>query len=333
MVPRIDLFGNPEAFVLLLWPIIYLIWQEKFYHPRRLRIPLTVPLKKAGLQNDPTVYLRYFPHLFQWVAFLCMVIALARPQQAGEITERQIQGIDIMLLMDVSGSMETPDLAPSRLEVAKNKASEFILNREHDRIGIVLFGEEALGYSPLTLDYLFLKEMISNIRIGLIPKEGTAIGQAIGVGINRLRTKQELGEVPTSIMILLTDGANNRGEIDPHAAAKLAKQYGIRIYCIGIGSMVNLPDSVREDTISVIADEKHLSIIAGTTDGLYFHASDPAALSRILDRISLLETKELVEKVYREITDLYPFFVKLALIALTLSFLSMLSFIYNPLEQ
>ncbi len=327
MVPRIDLFGNPQAFIFIILPLIYYVWFTRYYHPNRLRLPISVPLKEVDLHRDYSIYFRFIPHIFKWLAFLCMVFALARPQQAGSITERIKNGMNIILILDISGSMETPDFPPNRLEAAKTQASAFVRGRKDDRMGIVLFAEDALAYAPLTTDHMFLEKMIDNIRIGMLPKEGTAIGQAIASGLNRLQASED----SLGIMILLTDGANNKGRIDPIAAARLSKSLNIRIYSIGIGT--NSTSTESQKAAPTELDEGNLRSIANITNGAYFRADQPEGLSQIFKHISQLATKDYKETVYREITDLYPIFLGASLICMLLSALSMLTFIYNPLEH
>lgn len=327
----IEYFANPEALWLLLIIPIYIFWYLKFYAPKRLVIQLSYdPLSfKAPKYN--LAFLRYVPRVLQILAISLIIVALARPQSATEIIEKESEGVDVMLLLDTSGSMETEDYPPNRLEVAKSKAISFIEGRENDRIGIVLFAEEALSYAPLTLDYQLLTRLIRSIHQEILPKQGTAIGSAISVGINRMRE----GNHPSKVMILLTDGANNRGQIDPITAAKLAKQYSIKIYAIGIGKEVYLrsyPLGGRRQVKSDL-DEQSLMEISAITGGAFFRAVDPQSLEEVFEEISQMETSEAKGTVYRELVDHYPSFLQAAIILLALSFLSMLTFMYNPLEQ
>jgi len=323
---NIDQFADAWVLVLLLFIPIYLYWYFKHYAKQRLVVKLSYNATQLQKPNPALIWLRYLPMLFQLLGMASLIFALARPQNAADIRERNTEGIDIMLLLDVSGSMDATDFPPDRLTVAKNNAIEFIKGREGDKIGIVLFGEDAFSYAPLTLDYNWLEKLIKDINSGTLPKQGTAIGSAISVGINRIRETKN----PSKVMILFTDGANNRGEIDPITASKLAKLYNIKIHTIGLGS----PDFVaKEQNASAGIDESTLQRIANNTGGQFFRAKDPQSLKNVFKEISNMEKTDIHEDVYRDVTDLYPFFVKMGIIFFLIAFLLMITFIYNPLEQ
>lgn len=330
---QIAYFVHPEVLWLLLLIPAYILWYLRYYAPRRLLIRLSYDPLSFRPPKINLAFLRFVPRVLQLLALAMMIIAMARPQFAREIVSHQSEGIDIMLLLDTSGSMETDDFPPNRLEVAKNVAISFINGLKQDRVGIVLFAEEALSYSPLTLDHQFLKRLISSIHSDILPKQGTAIGSAIAIGINRLRESPS----PSRVMILITDGANNRGQIDPITAARLARLYGIRIYCIGIGREVYLKQFPLGGSRQVKSDldEQTLIEVASITGGAFFRSTDAQSLQAIFEEIAVMETSvsPQAESVFREPTDRYPFFVKAAIILLGLSFVSMLTFMYNPLEQ
>lgn len=324
----IDLFANPEALLLLLMIPVYIFWYMRYFRKQRLVIRLSYDptlLRKPGINLS---FLRMVPRVLQLLGITFLILAIARPQSSRDIVEIVSPGVDIMLLLDTSGSMEADDFPPDRLTAAKETATAFIDGRKNDRIGIVLFAENALSYAPLTLDYDLLKKMISAIGFNTLPMQGTAMGQAVAVGINRMRDSDN----PSKIMVLLTDGANNRGEIDPISASRLAASFGIRIYCIGIGKPQGSITPASQGQ-SADLDEETLMTMAGNTGGKFFHASDPQRLRQIFEEISEMEKAEIRESVYREVSDHYPLFVKIGIILLGLSFLMMLSFIYNPLEQ
>lgn len=327
----IGFFANPEVLILLLVLPAYVYWYLRYYEPRRLIIRLSYDPEALKPPRINLAFLRFVPRVLQVTAMAFIIIAGARPQTATELIENRSEGIDIMLLMDASSSMETEDFFPNRLEVAKRTAISFVNGRKEDRIGLVLFAEQALSYAPLTLDYQLLNTLITEISFRLIPKDGTAIGDAIGIGINRLRESQ----YPSQVMILITDGANNEGQLDPVSAARLARQFGIRIYCIGIGK----PQYTRQFPLGATReirpelDEDGLKNIAQITGGTFFRSEDEQTLSNIFAQISQLETVEMREEVFREVTDLYPKYLKIGIVLLGLAFLSMLSFMYNPLEQ
>lgn len=327
----IEYFANPEALWLLLSIPIYLFWYLRFYARKRLLIRLSYDPLSFRPPRVNLSFLRFVPRALQLLTIALIILALARPQAASDVIEQKTEGIDIMLLLDTSGSMETEDFSPNRLAVAKQTANAFIQGRPDDRIGLVLFAEDALSYVPLTLDHELLSRQIKLVHSEILPKQGTAIGPAIAVGINRLR-----GQAPNSrVMILMTDGANNRGKIDPITAAKLAAQHGIRIYCIGIGKetyLKSFPLGGKRQVQSDL-DEETLIKVASLTNGTFFRSTNAQGLQAIFRQISELETDEQAEKLFREVVDLYPRFVQLAIICAFFAFLSMLTFMYNPLEQ
>jgi Ca-activated chloride channel family protein len=325
---NIDHFAAPEALFLLLLIPAYLFWYFRYFQKQRLVIRLSYD--PARMQNTPRFSLtlmRIFPRLLQLTALAMMIVAVARPQVAREVQTRLTEGIDIMLLLDTSGSMKTGDFVPNRLEVAKRTAVNFIEGRPGDRIGLVLFAQDAYSYAPLTLDHDYLKQLIKDINHRTLPPQGTAIGSAIATGINRMRASENASR----IMILLTDGANNRGLIDPLTAARLAEEYSIRLYCIGVGQPQT--STVNASNQGVELDEATLKRMAALTGGTYFRATRPERLQEVFGTISQLETRPIEEDIYRHVKDRYPMFLKMAMVLLGLSFLSMLTFVYNPLEQ
>ena len=321
----IDLFARPEALLLFGVLLGWAYWYKVYYSPRRLRLQLSYDPHRNHTPRFRLTLLRYLPYVFLLGGISAGIVALARPQSASEAIVRYAEGVDIMLLLDISGSMEADDFPPNRLEVAKKTAIDFVEKRRDDRIGLILFAEEALTYAPLTLDHDFVKGMIDDIHFGMLAKQGTALGNAIASGINRLRESEN----PSQIMVLLTDGASNRGQLAPLTAARLARRFNIRVYCIGIGE----PPVLSRRTGQVELDEITLESVSSLSGGKYFLAENPEDLARIFEEISLMETSEATEEVYREVMDRYPVFLKIALILLALSFLSMLSFMYNPLEH
>ncbi|MEM7375170.1 MAG: VWA domain-containing protein [Bacteroidota bacterium] len=323
----IESFANPEALVLLLLIPVYIFWYMRYYRKQRLVIRLSYDPAKLHQPDQKLSLLRMIPRGFQLIALGLLILAIARPQASNDVVEQDIEGIDIMMVMDVSGSMEAQDYLPNRLEVAKQTATTFIEGRKYDQIGLVLFASEALSYAPLTLDHDFLKRMIKSINFNLLPRQGTAIGTAVSMGINRMKESQS----PSKVMVLLTDGANNRGEIDPITSARLAAANGIRLYCIGIGRSV--PNMQKTGLGSSGLDERTLERMATLADGNFYRVSNMRGLEQVFEEISRLETRQMPEVRFRQIKDQYPIFVKLAILFLIIAYLSMLTFIYNPLEQ
>lgn len=241
-----------------------------------------------------------------------LFLALARPQQGDTIREFSTEGIDIMMVLDISSSMRAIDFQPNRLEAAKSVAREFIEGRQADRIGLVVFAAESFLQCPLTIDYSVLKELLHQVDIIEEKFDGTAIGIAIANGVNRLRGSS----AKSKIMILLSDGRNNAGELDPGTAAEMAEAFGIKIYTIGAGKLgqapypVQLPGGrIQHRLIDVEIDEDVLKGISSTTGGKYFRATDEAHLSSIYDEISEMEKTEVKVKEYINYHDLYPVFL------------------------
>ncbi|MEM6802770.1 MAG: VWA domain-containing protein [Bacteroidota bacterium] len=319
-------FRNPEALLLLALIPIYLFWYARFYRKQRLLIRLSYDPGKLMKSGPQLSFLRHFPRALQLISLALIIIAIARPQEVNKILEKRNPGIEIMILLDVSRSMDQDDFRPSRLAEAKKVLGNFIDSRTDDKIGLVLFAATALNYVPLTQDHNYLKRMIKDVGFDFLPKNGTAIGPAMLMGINRMRDHDSR----TKILLLLTDGGNNRGEVDPLAAARLASRFGIRVYALGIGSREALANAPRD---LVELDEESLSKITQITGGRYYYSKNTEALERALKDITGLEQSEVPGVPLREVKDYYPIFVQAAIIFLALAYLMMLTFIYNPLEQ
>ena len=256
--------------------------------------------------------IRWFMQMLRLFAFALVVTAFARPQAVEAEREYETKGIDIVLALDISGSMLAEDFKPiNRMAVAKEEAKKFVKTRENDRIGLIVFARKGYTQCPLTLDYQILNQLIDDIEIGLI-KDGTAIGLGIATAVNRLRDST----AKSKVIVLLTDGENNAGNIDPITAAELAKSFGIKIYTvlIGKGGLVPFPieDPIfgkRYVQAEVKIDETTLKRIADITDGRHFAATDPEALARAYKQISQLETSEVKVKEYSSFRELYHLFL------------------------
>ena len=304
-----------------LWLLLLLVPMIGYYVWRTLQGGATIRLSSTeGLGRLPRTwryYLRHLPFVMRAVAFALLIVALARPQDVERLSHTDTEGIDIMLSIDVSGSMLARDFKPDRLTAAKEVAGAFVADRYGDRIGLVAFAGEAFTQSPLTTDQGTLQTLLSRIRSGLI-EDGTAIGNGLATAINRLRES----EAKSKVIILLTDGVNNRGEIAPMTAAEIAKAQGIRVYTIGVGTEGMAPypalDMFGQMTFvqqKVEIDEKTLSAIATQTGGRYFRATDKEKLKAIYDEINELEKSkvEISERViYHEL------FLRWVLVALAL---------------
>jgi Ca-activated chloride channel homolog len=246
-------------------------------------------ISAPGLSSFRTAF-RHLPFILRMLAIICIVTALARPQVRDDRQHAEGEGIDIILCIDVSGSMTAQDFAPNRLEAAKKVAMDFVQRRLTDRMGIVIFSGESFTQCPLTTDQIILLSAIRNIRNGLL-EDGTAIGAGLGTSVDRLRASKS----KTKVVLLLTDGENNGGLIDPRTAKEIAKAYGVKVYTVGVGSEgyapqpVNTPQGIVIQSEKVTIDEKLLKEIADETGGRYYRARDNQSLNNIYASIDRLE--------------------------------------------
>lgn len=284
-------FANPY----LLWLLALLVPMIAYYVWRTLQGGAAIRISSVeGVKKAPRTlryWLRHLPFALRCAAFALLVVALARPQDVEEQSRTNAEGIDIMLSMDISGSMLARDFTPDRLSVAKEVAAEFIADRYGDRIGLAVFAGEAFTQSPLTTDKGTLQTMLARVRSGVI-EDGTAIGNGLATAINRLRES----DAKSKVIILLTDGVNNRGEIAPLMAADIAADMGIKVYTIGVGTIGKAPypaidmfGNMTYQMAEVEIDEPTLEEIASRTGGKYFRATDKAKLKAIYDEINELE--------------------------------------------
>jgi Ca-activated chloride channel family protein len=271
----------------------------------------------AGFSKTRRLYLRHVPFVLRLLTIIMLIIVIARPQITNAVSNKTTQGIDIMLAIDVSGSMLAKDLTPNRIEAAKSVAAEFINSRPDDNIGFVIFASQAFTQSPLTTNHAALLNLLKTVNFGEVD-DGTAIGVGLATAINRLKNSQ----AKSKVIILLTDGSNNTGDIAPLTAAEIAKTYGIRVYTIGVGSRgmapmpVQTPFGLQYQNMPVDIDEGTLQQIATMTNGQYFRATDTEKLHQIYHDIDQLEKNKLQVKEYYRNTDDYTIFALLALLLL-----------------
>ena len=262
---------------------------------------------------------RHLPFILRMSALGLLILALARPQSASHGENVYSEGIDIVLALDISSSMLAEDFQPNRIEAAKNVAQDFISGRTNDRIALVIFSSESFTQCPLTVDYSVLKNLLKPIKSGMI-EDGTAIGLGLANAVNRLKDSK----AKSKVIILLTDGVNNRGEIDPITAAQIAASFGIRVYTVGVGTIgeapypAQTPFGIRYQMMPVDLDEKALSQIAEMTDGKYFRATDNTTLKKIYKEIDRLEKTRIEVRSYRRFTELFYSYVGFALLLLML---------------
>ena len=272
-----------------------------------------------GVKKSLRARLRWLPYALRVVAVGAMVIALARPQSQLSRQEMTVEGIDIVMAMDLSGSMLAEDFKPNRLEAAKNVAADFIEGRRTDRMGLVVFAGEAFTQVPLTIDHQVLLKQLGNLKSGSM-RDGTALGDGLATAINRIKDS----EAKSKVIILLTDGVNNQGSMDPLSAAEIAAMYNIRLYTIGVGSLGKAPYPFRDQfgrvhyqNIDVEIDEPLMRQMSQTTsDGRYFRATNKKALKEIFDQIDEMEKSKIDVTQYAQTKDEYAFWLWLAFIAL-----------------
>lgn len=263
--------------------------------------------------------LRHLPFALRMLALIFLIIALARPQNFSAGQNINAEGIDIAITLDISGSMLAEDFKPNRLEAAKKVIDKFISGRTTDRIGLVIFSREAFTQCPLTIDYSVLRNLLADIKTGMI-EDGTAIGNGIANAINRLKDS----EAKSKVIILLTDGVNNAGEVDPLSAAEIAAKYGIRIYTIGVGTKgeapypVQTPFGVRYQMMPVEIDEALLKKISDITGGQYFRATDNRTLEEIYNKIDKMEKTKIEIMSYKNAKELFAGWLELGFLFIIL---------------
>lgn len=248
----------------------------------------------------------HLPFILRILSLILLIIALARPQSFLSGKNVLTEGIDIVMNLDISSSMLAEDLKPNRLEAAKKVIAEFISNRQYDRIGLVIFSKESFTQCPMTIDYNVIKDLLREIKSGII-EDGTAIGNAIANGVNRLKDSKSKSKV----MILVTDGVNNSGEVDPLTAAEIAKTYGVKIYTIGVGTYgqapypIPTPFGIRYQMVPVEIDENLLQQISNMTGGKYFRATNSNALHEIYQKIDKMEKTKIEITSYSRADEIF----------------------------
>ena len=321
-----------HPWLLLLIAAVPLLFGARRVLARR-RARVAVAFAAGAVPRDWSAGLRFLPDVVLGLSLSFAIVALARPQRTDERVEQTGRGIDIVLALDVSGSMAIEDLRPNRLEAAKRLAADFLRTRVGDRLGLVAFAGEAYSLAPLTTDYDLLREDLASLRVGLITPDGTAIGTALGVAINRLRESTARSRV----VILLSDGESNAGSLDPQLAAQLAHAFGIRLYTIGLGQDGFVPYGHGEDGrpryVSTRLDETTMRELAAAADGRFFRATDTAGLREVFDQISRLEKSEIRQLRFRNTKDFYPPYLWGSIGLWLLWLLLKSTFLSNPLED
>jgi Ca-activated chloride channel family protein len=314
-------FAEPQFFLLGLLLPLMIIWYVKKNTASQAGIKVSSIKSFRGLTSWKST-LRHVPFILRILSIACIIAALARPQTKSDEQHAEGEGVDIVLCIDVSGSMTAQDFTPNRMEAAKKVAQSFIDSRLTDRIAIVIFSGESFTQCPLTTDKAVLKSAVANIRNGLL-EDGTAIGDGLSTSVDRLRSSKSKSKV----IILLTDGENNGGLIGPLNAKEIAKAFGVKVYTIGVGTEGYAPFPVRTEMgvimqqQKVTIDEKLLKEIANETGGKYFRAKDNAGLANIYKEIDGLEKSKVeISTLTRYIEKFFPFVIA-GLLLLLLEFL------------
>jgi len=315
---------------LLLVPVIIAFrWLTRYL----LNQKVPVALVKSDLKSTPLTLIRLLPDLILTLVVTLIIVALARPQKTNEKVEQWTEGIDIMLAIDISQSMQISDFTPTRLDAAREVARDFIKGRMQDRIGIVVFSGDAFSLAPLTTDYELLNSYLNEISFDMIENRGTAIGSALAVVTNRMRES----ESKSKVCILLSDGDNTAGNIDPITAAELAAAYNIKIYTIIVGKEGLVPFGQdyfgRPHMVENTVDETTMRKIADIGNGQFFRATDESALQNVFARINQYEKAEIKESRFKDTSDYYFIYLQWAIVLFLLWLLLKSTFISNVLQD
>ncbi|MDU1890581.1 MAG: VWA domain-containing protein [Dysgonomonas sp.] len=307
-------FANPKYLLLLLLLIPLIVWYIIKLRKTQATFKMSSSFAFEKAPSSIRVYMRHFPFLLRVIAIGLIIIVIARPQSVNSSDISNSEGIDIILALDMSSTMLAQDFSPTRLEAAKKVAAEFINDRKSDKIGLVVFARESFTQCPLTTDHRVLLNLLNEVKFGMID-DGTAIGLGLANSVNRLKDSKSKSKV----VILLTDGSNNAGQIAPLTAAELAASYGIRVYTIGVGSrgssiaQVMTAYGMQTMTVSGDFDERTLTEIASITNGKYFRATDVTSLKEIYDDINEMEKYHISVNTVTKRKELYMQFALLAL--------------------
>ena len=319
--------ANPYFLLLLLLLIPYVLWYLLRSQDSEPRLQVSSTLAFRHAPTTWRLWLIHAPFLLRCLAYVMIVIVLCRPQTSNSWSDRTVEGIDIMLCMDISTSMLAEDLRPNRIEAAKKVASEFISGRPNDNIGLTIFAGESFTQCPMTTDHAVLLNLFNNVSCAMVQRglmdDGTAIGMGLANAISRLKDSK----AKSKVIILLTDGSNNAGDISPLTAAEIAKSFGIRVYTIGVGTNgqarypMTVAGGVQYVNIPVEIDTKTLASIAGTTNGEFYRATDNSKLREVYQEIDKLEKTKMNVKEY---SKRYEAFLPFALAACLLLLIELL---------
>lgn len=325
-------FANKEYLLLLLLLLPYLIWYVRFRKRTEATMTLSDTWMLKGMPKTLRQRLSWLPMALRCLTLVFIVIALCRPQTHNAWDEKTVEGIDIMLAMDVSTSMLAEDLKPNRIEAAKNVASAFISDRQNDNIGLTIFAGEAFTQCPMTTDHASLLNLLKNVRTDIAARGLIEDGTAVGMGLANAVTRLKDSKAKSRVVILLTDGSNNRGEISPMTAAEIAKSLGIRVYTIGVGTNKVAPyptivaGTVQYVNLPVEIDTKTLEEIAEKTDGNFYRATNNSELNQIYKDIDKLERSKLSVKKFSKRYEAFQPFAIAAMLSLLLEVILRLTY-------
>lgn len=317
-------------YAIALVPLLLIIrWTWRYFFNQKLPVAFT----QRELKTTPLTLVRLIPELILALVVVLILIALARPQKTNEKVEQWTEGIDIMLAIDISHSMQIEDFSPNRLEAAKEVARNFIKGRIQDRIGLVVFSGDAFSLAPLTTDYALLNSYLNELNFDMIESRGTAIGSALAVVTNRMRESDSKSKV----CILLSDGENTAGNIDPITAAELAAAYNIKMYTIVVGKEGLVPFQKdlfgRPNMVENTVDETTMRKIADIGSGEFFRVTDNKALEQVFKKIDQYEKAEIKETRFKDTSDFYFVYLRWAIFLFLLWLLMKSTFLNNILQD
>ena len=318
---------NKEYLLLLLLLIPYLLWYILYRKRSEPTFTMSDTYAYNSIKKSWRMRILHLPVFLRIVTFICIVIILARPQTHNSWGNKSVEGIDIMLAMDVSTSMLAEDLKPNRMEAAKKVAAEFISDRANDNIGLTIFAGEAFTQCPMTTDHASLLNLLQGVRTDIASRGLIADGTAVGMGLANAVSRLKESKAKSKVVILLTDGSNNMGDISPLTAAQIAKSLGIRVYTIGVGTNTVAPYPVMvggtTQYVNVPAeiDTKTLKDIAQSTDGGFYRATNNAELKEIYNDIDRLEKTKMDVKKFSKRYEAYELFALIAILSLLLEIL------------
>jgi Ca-activated chloride channel homolog len=326
-------FEWEQPLYLYLMPGVLLLfiarWLWRFFFNQKLPVAMV----KSAIKSSPSAWLRLLPEFLFMLVLVLVLTAMARPQKTNEKVEQFTEGIDIMIALDISQSMMIEDFQPNRLEAAKKVARDFIKGRIQDRIGLVIFSGDAYSLAPLSTDYELLFSYLDEVNSEMIENRGTAIGSALAVSTNRMRES----EAKSKVCILISDGENTAGNIDPITAAELAYGYDIKIYSILVGKNGQVPMGKdifgRPQMIESQVDETTMRKIADIGSGEFFRVGDAQALKSVFNKIDQYEKAEIKETRYKDTSDYYHIYLLWAIILYLVWLMTKSTFLANSLQD